>query len=280
MKTGGRVCVVGLATVVLGVVDVGSVGGTLFGSTLVGCGGDFCDPVLEDAVRAVRAKNPDFAAAKARTDRVFIAGHGTASLTGFGVSLVEVEHLPTPEELLPHDVTARGPLDEPSLLFFRKTDGPENEWDLIGFGYHRQLTPCEVPVLDDGGDSIGADAWFIHEAGWHHVPVGDGGFTAATAADIREGSAFDENGCVDVTADDLLNVRPLFVPHGRSWTAQVWFADDACPVVALTDPFGRTDCVERRAGCGGETRCEPSLDVVGRAFFQQGDCRAVCDAAP
>ena len=62
MKAGGRVVIVGLAAVVLGVVDVDGVGAVVG----VGCGGDFCDPVLEDAVRAVRAKAPDFATAKAR----------------------------------------------------------------------------------------------------------------------------------------------------------------------------------------------------------------------
>jgi hypothetical protein len=280
MRPAGRVAVVGLAIVVLRIVDVGVIGAGVIGAGVVGCGGDVCDPALDEAVRAVRAVAPNFAAAKKRTDRVFIEGHGTASLTGFGVSLVEVEHAPSPAELLPHDVPARGPLDEPSLLFFEKTAGPEEEWPLVGFGYHRDFTPCAVPVLHDRGKSIGPDGWFIHEAGWHHVPTGDGGFTAATAATVKDGVVFDEAGCSDVTADDLQNVQPLFVPHGRSWTAQVWFADNTCPVVALTDPFGRDACVEQSAGCGDETRCDPSLAVAGRAFFAQGDCRAVCEGTP
>jgi hypothetical protein len=264
-----RIVVLGLAAVVLDVVDV--TGGASF---LVGCGG-VCDRELDEAMRAVLAKAPNWAVAKARTDRIFIEAHGTTSLTGFGATLVEAEHAPSPESLIPHDIHARGPLDEPSLLFFQKTDGPQDEWPLIGVGYHRPFTPCAVPTLDDDGRSIDVDDWFVHEAGWHHVPAGDGGFTPATAADVQEGVVLDHAGCFDVSADDLRDVRPLFVRHGRAWTVHVWFADDRCPVVELADPYERTECVTAR-GCGGEARCEPSLDVKGRAFFRQGDCRGVC----
>ncbi len=267
----GRVGALVLAIVGTGVVDVGSL-------RLVGCG-ERCDPALQAALRTVAAKNPNFAAAKARTDTVFIEAHQATSLAGFGVTLVEMDRRPSVEAIIPHDVHARGPLDEPSLLFFQKTDGAEDQWPLIGVGYHRPFTPCEVPILDDDGQSIGADDWSVHEAGWHHVPVGDGGFTAATAADVNDGVVLDEAGCFDVSVDDLRNNRPLFVAHGRAWSTHVWINDGQCPVVALIDPFGRTDCV-LTSGCGGEMRCEPSLPVDGRAFFRQGDCSAVCGVPP
>lgn len=271
MKASARVVITAAALVMVGVVDPGR-------GVVVGCTSP-CDAQLEAALRTVRTKAPTWAAAKASTERTWIEAHGTASLTGFGGTLVHVEHPPSLAEPIPHDVHASGRLDEPSLLFFQMTDGPDTEWPLIGVGYHRPFTPCSPPVLDDGGQGITTSDWFIHEAGWHHVPVGDGGFTPATPADVNDGVALDEAGCVDVTVADLVNTRPLFVPHGRAWTVHVWFDDESsCPAVTLTDPFGRTDCVERRAGCGGERVCEPSLDVVGRAFFQQGDCANVCVA--
>jgi hypothetical protein len=265
MNTTARIAVVAVALVTVGVIDCSRVG--------VGCALP-CDPALDAALRTVRAKTPTFGAAKAQAGRTWIEAHGETSLTGFGVTLVHVKGPPSLEEPIPHDVHASGRLDEPSLLFFQKTDGPQQEWPLIGVGYHRAFVPCAPPVLDDDGQSIAADSWYIHEAGWHHVPIGDGGFTPATAADVQDGVTFDEAGCTDLTADDLRNSQPFFVAHGRAWTVHVWLDGGSCPVVALTDPFGRTDCVQR-GGCGGDV-CEPSLDVVGRAFFQQGDCSAVC----
>jgi hypothetical protein len=79
--------------------------------------------------------------------------------------------------------SASGELDDPSLLFFRKADGSQDSWNLIGMGYSFEITkdgqdpPATMP-------DVPSDGCFIHEVGYHHSP-GDGGFTCACNDDLK-----------------------------------------------------------------------------------------------
>lgn len=249
-------------------------GSVLLGSiaTLPGCGVPCEQPELARVLATVRDRYPNFRAAKETSDHVWLEAHGQVAVRGFGVTLVEMTHAPSAEEVIPPDVPARGPLDQPSLLFFEKTTSEDDGWPLAGVGWHREFDPCRKPVLDDEGALLGPDAWLIHEAGWHHVPLGDGGFTAATAEDV---AGLDAGGCVNVDAEQLPAHLPD-VAHGRVWTAHAWLTDGGCAEIAKVDPLDRSACDPRACRLPWDDSCSPAVELDPRAFFLQGDCSATC----
>ncbi|MEZ4238400.1 MAG: hypothetical protein R3F59_20060 [Myxococcota bacterium] len=170
-------------------------------------------------------------------DAVWYWAHGEHSVDGFGVTLVLVDHRPNVGTVFDpiDDLPGRFKLRKPSLLFFDQTDGPPSEWPIIGAGYHYRFTPCVRPDLD-----CIRSKWFrVHEAGYHHVPFGDGGMQLATPDDLRNGAVMDEAACEPITDDDLAPKLGM-VRHGRSWVVHVWFdPDGGRPAVSIEDPWAR-----------------------------------------
>ena len=199
-----------------------------------------CDLGVEVA-RVVAAWPTTAAAMAAREvyDRaaVWYWAHGQRSVDGFGVTLALVDNKPGPVVLFDpiDDLPGRFKLWKPSLLFYDQTDGPDAEWTLVGMGYHYPFEPCTRPNLD----CVSPGDFRVHEAGYHHVPFGDGGMEIATAADLRDGVVLDPEACTPVYDEDLEH-RLGQIRHGRSWVAHLWLdPDGGPPVVALTDPWER-----------------------------------------
>lgn len=238
---------------------------------LVGCPGPPSDGSLDEAGRRILARWPDLGTAW--DDRHFYDGEGAwywahrdRSVDGFGVTLAAFVERPGARALVSPPESIRPTTDtlRPTLLFFDQTDDPQDRWPLIGFGYHDHYHPCVQPPVD----GIAADAWLLHEAGYHHVPLGSGGMTAATDADLRQdavSSSVDAKGCEPVYAEDLKR-KTGTVRHGRAWTVHAWLSPDADSTQLMaTDPWERwTDAPKRveaddalfvypdNAGCGCE----------------------------
>lgn len=208
-------------------------------------------------------------------DAVWYWAHGKRSVDGFGVTLALIDNKPGPVVLFDpiDDLPGRFELEKPSLLFYDQTDSPESEWTLIGMGYHYPFEPCTRPNLD----CVSPGSFRVHEAGYHHVPLGDGGMEIATGADLHDGLVLDPEACTAIYDEDLAH-RVGQIRHGRSWVVHVWLdPEGGPPAVELTDPWERwrdapdrvavddgvfleqvptlCDCTEVReppsAGCGG-----------------------------
>ncbi|MCB9677110.1 MAG: hypothetical protein H6737_18480 [Alphaproteobacteria bacterium] len=231
------------------------------------------DACLEPAWDAVSTRWPTVQAALDDRDvygrAVWFWAHQRGSVDGFGAVLATIEHRIDPRVLtegLPDDEKASGDVFEPSLLFFDQTDGPSDTWPVIGMGFHYDFDPCERPVLACADPSD----FFVHEAGYHATPIGDGGMLVATPDDVKDGTILDEAGCTPVRDEDLKG-RVGAIKHGRAWVTHVWFppeGEDSPPIWAVEDPWERwRDAVDRS-------------EVVGRAFFGQEacDCAAPVEA--
>src|SRR5690606_6389202 len=115
------------------------------------------------------------------------------------------------------------------------------------------------------------DQYRVHEAGYHHVPIGDGGMTAATDDDLRDDAvsvSVDAEGCEPVYAEDL-QVRFGRIRHGRSWVVHAWLPpDEGEVVVAVEDPWQRWKDAPRR------------VQVDGGVFFEQTSRPCPCAGPP
>jgi|GEM_PF-1540147 len=222
---------------------------------------DICDNALHDALLDIHEQWPTYGAAKASTSPYWVEAHSLGELEGVGLTLVAMQEPPSWDNPLPDIRESNGDLLRPSLLFFdvREDEGcwfsVDEDAPLIGVGYHEHFEPCDKPVYTDMPD----EAWYVHEAGYHHVPAGDGRFVTAANTDLIAPAVLDDEGCVEVHDEDLFP-RVGQVGHGRAWTSHLWFheREDACPVASLSDPFAR--------------QSEDALAVPGDAFFLQGDC--------
>jgi hypothetical protein len=227
------------------------------------------DACLLPAWASVQSRWPTAGAALA-DEAVYNVGewywaHQRGSVDGFGAVLATVDRKPDIRSIfaLPVDLHASDDVYEPSLLFFDQTDGPSDTWPIIGMGYHYHFDPCARPKLECADPSD----FFIHEAGYHATPVGDGGMIVAEPDDVKEGTELDADGCWPVHDEDL-KTRFGKVRHGRAWVTHVWFppaGEEGSPIWAVTDPWERwRDATDRS-------------EVVGEAFFGQGEC--ACDGS-
>lgn len=222
------------------------------------------DPCLAGPVDEVRGRWPTAGAAldddDVYRDATWFWAHKRGSLDGFGAVLATVTARPGPGSLidLPSDIPAGYAADRPSLLFFDQQGDDPDDWPLIGMGYFYPFDPCERPDLQCATHSD----FFVHEAGYHLVPIGDGGMRVATQDDMREGVTLDPEGCLPVEAD-ALRTRIGSFRHGRNWVTHVWFppeGEDAVPVWQNTDPWERwKDATDRGT-------------IDGTLFYSQGDC--------
>ncbi len=226
------------------------------------CGGKVIvqatDSALGAAAAKVAARTPNFNVAQKVKNPAFFDAHpsgalatGHAELKGFGVTMVQGSWPKAVEN-------ASGDLDDPTLLFFRKADGNQDNWGLIGMGYSFQFAtdnqpfPTKVP-------GIQGSIWWIHEAGYHRSP-GDGGFTCAVSADVKFGPSPDSAGCNGIASGNL-KTREFHADHkhGRYWAAHVWFEPGTLrPTIALTDPWCRQSAA--------------ALTVPACGFFKRGTC--------
>jgi hypothetical protein len=215
------------------------------------------------AARQVASRYPDFKTARKAGDPSFVDAHpsgafatGHGELKGYGVTMIQGKRSNVVEN-------ASGDLADPSLLFFQKIGGDEDDWGIIGMGYSYQhvrdndSAPTQIAGVDSG-------IWWLHEAGYHRSP-GDGGFTCATNDNLQEGAfdagkRIDANGCIGLDEDDL-KTREFHAgkKHGRYWTLHVWFEPSTRrPTIGLTDPWCRQGA--------------SALTVPSCAFRKQGSC--------
>lgn len=161
-----------------------------------------CTQLLTDAAESVRERWPTAAAAREEgaAGCVWYWSHNRVSVDGFGVTLVMLSEEPGVDDVLDFhlDVHAGGRLDSPSLLFFDQTEGPIEDWKLIGMGYHFDYQPCQRPTVS----CMESRDFFVHEAGYHKIVLGDGGMTIATPEDLVDGSGaiMDSDGGAAVVA--------------------------------------------------------------------------------
>lgn len=228
------------------------------------CGGNVIvqatDSALGIAAARVAARMPNFNVAQKVKNPAFFDAHpsgalatGHAELKGFGVTMIQGK--------FPKAVAgASGDLDDPTLLFFRKSGNDQDNWGLIGMGYSFELIRDNQPFPTKVSAIQGAN-WWIHEAGYHHSP-GDGGFTCAVLADVKLGPSPDAAGCNGIAGGNLKTREfRLDHKHGRYWTAHVWFEPGTLrPTLALTDPWCR--------------QSPAALAVPSCAFFKRGTCTA------
>ena len=223
-----------------------------------------CD--LSQAGDNVQRLWPDAEAARRDRD-LFVPGavwywsHGVRSVDGYGVTMVLLEEGPGVDALWDHvhhvqtDIT----MLRPNLLFFDQKDGPRDTWEVIGFGYGFDYTPCVPPVVG----CIPQHEWMVHEAGYHRVPLGDGGMTLATDDDLSRVSvsdSVDPFGCEPVYYEDL-SQRVSQVRHGRMWSVHAWIPPEGGePVIADTDPWARWRNAPDRVAMDEGTFFHPSVD--------------------
>ena len=230
------------------------------------------DECLREPMREVIEQWPTLQAALDARD-VYGAGlwyyaHKRASLDGFGVTLATVTARPGIGSIidLPEDVPAGRRADEPSLLFFDQDGEDESDWPLIGMGFFYDFDPCIRPKLDCADPSD----FFVHEAGYHRLPIGDGGMDVAVEADLRADVPWESEGCELLEKADLRTRIGTFA-HGRTWVTHVWFppdGEDADPVWASEDPWMRwTDAADR-------------AEIEGRPFYSQGVCDCPDESVP
>lgn len=224
-----------------------------------------CMRDLPDTLESIRARWPTAGAARDNPyaeDCVWYWSHKKVSVEGFGVTMVTLDSEPLsnrPWDIPDHE-HAVGRLRAPSLLFFDQQGDDWREWPLIGVGYHFHFDPCFEP-----GMSCATGEFFIHEAGYHHAILGDGGMTLATDDMLKDESlTVDAAGCSHIDAEDMTR-RYGTIRHGRSWVTHLWLppTDDELPMFGITDPWERW-------------RDDPKRVVVdSRAFYYQD--RAACD---
>lgn len=230
--------------------------------------------VLQQAAWAIAEAWPTAGAARDDEDVLVEQGvwywtHGRTSVEGFGVTLVVLDAAPGVDAIwdkLNHVEDGIG-LERPNLLFFDPRGEDWRDWPLIGFGYTVHYVPCWTPALD----GLTAEQWFVHEGGYHHVPIGDGGMTLATDDDLRRDAAsesVDRHGCEPLYTEDL-RVKVDKVRHGRMWVTHVWLDPEGGePVVGVTDPWQRwTDDPDR-------------VRIDGKVFFYPEPEACDCVVAP
>jgi len=227
------------------------------------------DSELGAAMSAVQAKFPSFNAAQRSTSPHYIDSHPSGALAthhtelaGFGVTMIQTTGWPPNN---PID-NASGRLDDPSLLMFDRRASGQDNWPLIGIGYVFALDVTNEPP-PSAIPAIAPSLWFVHEAGYHHVP-GDGGFGCASDGDLEKaaidrGVRIDSNVCNGVVKADLktpiIGDHAADKAHGRYWAVHVWF-DPASgrAAFAQTDPWCR--------------QSSSAVPLPSCAFKQRGSC--------
>lgn len=228
------------------------------------CGGKVIvqatDSALGIAAARVAARTPNFNVAQKVKNPAYFDAHpsgalatGHAELKGYGVTMIQ-GNFPKAVE------NASGDLDDPTLLFFKKSGGNQDNWGLIGMGYSFELNKDNQP-FPTKVSAIQGSIWWIHEAGYHRSP-GDGGFTCAVPADVKLGPSPDAAGCNGIASENLKTREFNFdKKHGRYWTSHVWFEPGTLrPTITLTDPWCRQSAA--------------ALAVPACAFFKRGECTA------
>ncbi len=226
-----------------------------------------CEGGLIEAAHDVADRYPNWGAAlhdHPRSGVTYHPSHSRKELSGFGVTLVTMGAPISPTS---QDKPWTGDLNDPSLLFFEKTDAPEDEWPLIGFGYHHSwdddegMGGCVRPEPDcDNPDEL-ARHFIVHEAGYHVH-----GFEVATQSNVRKNhGTLDAAMCNRIDKNDIKDTLwatgSVGAKHGRAWTMHVWLhPDTGLPMIATEDPW------ERDGGDGWEH------DTPAGAFVEQGDC--------
>lgn len=143
--------------------------------------------------------------------------HGLVVLAGAGsvaVDNIEAEP-PVPPILLYEPSPGSSPED---WLDFDKEEGP---YRLVGWAYFAPWTPeSSPPALFE---CIGADEWFLHEAGWH---LRDGGMH------LGEPATSEPPAPPDVPA-------PVHFWHPRVWDIHFWRGEEGVPDVTFDNPRAR-----------------------------------------
>lgn len=162
--------------------------------------------------------------------RGYLPGHNFNSFNGLGVAFARDVNFNDPSEVGKPDILFYAPDLTPNI-FGNQPDVTDAFGDypyrLIGWGYISLYNPTDVP----GFAGLPADAWSVHEAGFHNIV---GGTFQATppSGDAPKGSK-------------IGNVRPNEQPttpwHPRLWNVLLWTnpSSGGTPKSALTDPFGR-----------------------------------------
>lgn len=160
--------------------------------------------------------------------RGYFPTHNFNSFAGMGVAFARDLNLNDPSELGRPDVLLYAPDLTPGVIF---TPDPTDAFGdypyrLIGWGYATAYDPSKTPAF--GG--FPADAWLVHEAGFHHV-VGGTFEPTPPANDVPRGSK-------------PMNVRPsgnVGTPwHERLWDIHFFSSPNgSAPKAAIHDPFGR-----------------------------------------
>jgi hypothetical protein len=216
-----------------------------------------CHDGLIEAAHDIAARYPDVRAAKrdgSLSGFDYREAHLNKELEGAGYTLVTITGIANVRDWT-------GNLNEPSLLFFEKTNAPSRDWQLIGFGYHMEwddddaMGGCVRPTaICQNPDEFEAQ-FLIHEAGYHV-----NGFRVARQQDIRSGrGTLDAGGCTLIDKNDVKSTWN--VKHGRAWTMHVWLSPETNhPFATAADPWNRD---------GGDGWQFPIPD---NTFFAQTDC--------
>ena len=181
-----------------------------------------CHDGLIEAAHDIAARYPNVRTAKSALSLSgfdYREAHSKKELEGAGYTLVTMTGIANVRDWT-------GNLNDPSLLFFEKTNAASGDWQLIGFGYHRewddddQMGGCVRPTASClNADEFEAQ-FLVHEAGYHV-----NGFTVARQQDLRRGT-LDAEGCNLIDHNDLQDtlwaIGEIGAKHGRAWTMHVW----------------------------------------------------------
>jgi hypothetical protein len=161
-----------------------------------------------------------------------LPAHAFATITGNGYALAR------DGDIDQFDGSASYDLSEPFMLFYSPTGPPtlqrlggtyhdlipDPPYQLIGWGYAFDYEPGEPPSLT----GVPSEAWFVHEAGWHHT---GGDMTLTPPEEYYPG----ENDIEEAPN----NSRPIngIKWHERVWDLHMWIDPDGVPIMSIFEPF-------------------------------------------